>query len=277
MRPGTGELVAVYGGNDFLKNQLNWATLRARPGSSFKPFAVAAALSEPDKFNIYSTFQGDSPIEIQGLKLKNEFNKDFGDVTLQEATEQSINTAFYDLIDNQLEDGPEKLVEAAEKAGIPKTTALERGRNNPSTVLGPDPYSPLIHRDGTHDLQAAIGRSTHYRRRAHAEFLHHAGIDLDRVRRSLVRILRHELHVHERRLARLIEMHVGPHRVVPIKDAAPAGGTRVRIPFGRVRSSEVAHAPAGCDYCKDDGGEKRNPVALHDYMEIGRASCRERV
>jgi membrane peptidoglycan carboxypeptidase len=155
VRPGTGELVAVYGGGDYLKNQLNWATLRARPGSSFKPFAVSAALQ--DNFDIYSTFQGDSPIIVQGQKLKNEFNDDFGDVSLKQATEQSINTAFYDLVDNQMEDGPAKLVKAAEDAGIPKTAALERGRNNPSTVLGPDPYASPVEMANAYATFAARG------------------------------------------------------------------------------------------------------------------------
>ncbi|RZT14678.1 membrane peptidoglycan carboxypeptidase [Kribbella sp. VKM Ac-2569] len=142
VQPGTGALLAMYGGPDYLKSQLNWATSKARPGSGFKPFALAAALK--DGKSIYDIFQGDSPIKIQGQKLGNEFNRDYGDVTLLKATEQSINTAFYDLVDNQMDDGPDKLVNAAEAAGIPKTKALETGRHNPSTVLGPDPYASAV-------------------------------------------------------------------------------------------------------------------------------------
>ncbi|GAA1110056.1 transglycosylase domain-containing protein [Kribbella jejuensis] len=142
VQPGTGELVAMYGGPDYLKSQLNWATAKARPGSGFKPFALAAALE--DNKSLYDIFQGDSPIKIQGQKLGNEFNRDYGDVTLLKATEQSINTAFYDLVDNQMDNGPDKVVTAAEAAGIPKTKYLEDGRNNPSTVLGPDPYASAV-------------------------------------------------------------------------------------------------------------------------------------
>jgi membrane peptidoglycan carboxypeptidase len=142
VQPGTGALLAMYGGPDYLKSQLNWATSKARPGSGFKPFALAAALK--DGKSIYDIFQGDSPIKIQGQELGNEFNRDYGDVTLLKATEQSINTAFYDLVDNQMDDGPDKLVNAAEAAGIPKTKALETGRHNPSTVLGPDPYASAV-------------------------------------------------------------------------------------------------------------------------------------
>jgi membrane peptidoglycan carboxypeptidase len=156
VRPGTGELVAMYGGPDYLKSQLNWATLKARPGSSFKPFAVAAALL--DGKNIYDVFQGDSPIEIQGKELNNEFDRDYGDVTLLKATEQSINTAFYDLVDNQMDNGPDKVVNAALAAGIPKTKALEVGRNNPSTVLGPDPYASPVDMANAYATFAADGK-----------------------------------------------------------------------------------------------------------------------
>ncbi|MFK4083257.1 transglycosylase domain-containing protein [Kribbella sp. NPDC020789] len=156
VKPGTGELVAMYGGPDFLKSQLNWATAKARPGSSFKPFAVAAALK--DGWDLTKPLQGDSPIEIQGQELNNEFNHDYGDVNLKLATQESINTAFYDLVDNQLEDGPNKLVNAAEAAGIPKTTVLENGRNNPSTVLGPDPYASPVDMANAYATFAAEGK-----------------------------------------------------------------------------------------------------------------------
>ncbi|WP_406049803.1 transglycosylase domain-containing protein [Kribbella sp. NBC_00889] len=155
VRPGTGELVAMYGGPDYLKSQLNWATRPARPGSGFKPFALAAALK--DGTSVWDIFQGDSPIEVQGQELNNEFDEDYGDVTLLKATEQSINTAFYDLVDKKMEDGPAKLVDAAEAAGIPKTKALEIGRNNPSTVLGPDPYASPVDMANAYATFAADG------------------------------------------------------------------------------------------------------------------------
>jgi membrane peptidoglycan carboxypeptidase len=157
VKPGTGRLIAMYGGPDYLKSQLNWATSKARPGSSFKPFAVAAALQ--DGWELDKPLQGDSPIRIQGQELNNEFNHDYGPVKLKYATQESINTAFYDLIDNQLgDDGPDKLVTAAEAAGIPKTTALENGRQNPSTVLGPDPYASPVDMANAYATFAAGGQ-----------------------------------------------------------------------------------------------------------------------
>ncbi|MFI5691423.1 transglycosylase domain-containing protein [Kribbella sp. NPDC051586] len=155
VQPGTGQLLAMYGGPDFLKSQLNWATTKARPGSSFKPFALAAALQ--DGKSIYDIFQGDSPITVQGQKFGNELSTDYGDVTLLKATEESVNTAFYDLVDNQMDDGPEKVTAAAEAAGIPASKALENDKSNPSTVLGPNAYASPVDMANAYATFAAGG------------------------------------------------------------------------------------------------------------------------
>ncbi|TCC18971.1 transglycosylase domain-containing protein [Kribbella speibonae] len=158
VQPGTGQLLAMYGGPDFLKSQLNWATTKARPGSSFKPFALAAALKEGK--SLWDTYQGDSPIVIQGQKFGNELNTDYGDVTLMKATEQSINTAFYELVDKTMEDGPSKVVDAAEAAGIPASKTLEKDRQAPATVLGPDAYASPVDMANAYATFAAEGKYT---------------------------------------------------------------------------------------------------------------------
>ncbi|TCC11699.1 transglycosylase domain-containing protein [Kribbella soli] len=158
VQPGTGQLLAMYGGPDFLKSQLNWATTKARPGSSFKPFALAAALQ--DGKSLWNIYQGDSPITVQGQKFGNELSTDYGDVTLMKATEQSINTAFYDLVDNDMEDGPAKVVDAAEAAGIPASKTLEKDRSAPATVLGPDAYASPVDMANAYATFAAEGKYT---------------------------------------------------------------------------------------------------------------------
>jgi membrane peptidoglycan carboxypeptidase len=152
--PQTGELVAVVGGPDFLKSQINWATSKARPGSSFKPFAVAAALK--DGKTLEDTFEGDGPIDIRGGKYDNEFGEDYGRVSLLTATEKSINTAFYDLVDRQMDDGPAKVVAAAEAAGIPKIPASDR--DAPALVLGPNAYASPVDMAGAYGTFAADGK-----------------------------------------------------------------------------------------------------------------------
>ncbi|MGW7681298.1 transglycosylase domain-containing protein [Kribbella sp. NPDC054772] len=158
VQPGTGQLLAMYGGPDFLKSQLNWATTKARPGSSFKPFALAAALEQGK--SLWDVYQGDSPIVVQGQKFGNELSTDYGDVTLMKATEQSINTAFYDLVDNAMEDGPSKVVDAAEAAGVPATKTLEKDRKAPATVLGPDAYASPVDMANAYATFAADGKYT---------------------------------------------------------------------------------------------------------------------
>lgn len=155
VNPQNGELVATYGGPDFLKSQINWATADARPGSSFKPFAVAAALK--DEKSLRDTFQGDSPIVINGEKFGNEFGEDYGRVSLLKATEESINTAFYDLVDNEMDDGPAKVIDAAIAAGIPDNENLKHDRSAPSAVLGPNAYASPVDMASAYGTFAANG------------------------------------------------------------------------------------------------------------------------
>ena len=60
IRPGTGEVIAVYGGKDYLVRQLNDATQSiALAGSTFKPFALVAGLEAG--IPLTSMWNGDTP------------------------------------------------------------------------------------------------------------------------------------------------------------------------------------------------------------------------
>jgi len=119
VQPGTGAVIAMYGGPN--AGELNEATqARVQPGSSFKPFALTAAID--DGVGLKSRYNGNSPQELPGTdkEVNNEFDRDYGSsVDLITATEQSINTAYVDLT---LDIGPGRVLDAAVEAGIPEDT-----------------------------------------------------------------------------------------------------------------------------------------------------------
>lgn len=118
VRPNTGEIVALYGGEDFITNQINNATRPfAQAGSTFKPFALAAA-TEQD-YNLHTMWNADSPCTVNGYTLTNYADKSFGLVSLLKATLHSINCAYV-----QLESavGVDKVADAAVRAGVPTST-----------------------------------------------------------------------------------------------------------------------------------------------------------
>ena len=118
VRPSTGEIVAIYGGEDFITNQINNATRPfAQAGSTFKPFALAAA-TEQD-FNLHTMWNADSPCTVNGYTLTNYADKSFGLSSLLKATLHSINCAYV-----QLESavGVDKVADAAVRAGVPTST-----------------------------------------------------------------------------------------------------------------------------------------------------------
>lgn len=136
----SGALVSMYGGADYLKSQLNWARLGGQAGSAFKPFAVAAGLD--DGFTLRDRFQGKSPYTFEnGESVQNEFGQSYGQVNLLKATEDSINTAFVDLTMQMGEqEGPQKIADAAEKAGLPK---MDPNRIVPAISMGTENVSPV--------------------------------------------------------------------------------------------------------------------------------------
>jgi membrane peptidoglycan carboxypeptidase len=133
IRPGTGEIIAMYGGADYLERQLNDATQSiALAGSTFKPFAIIAALEAG--IPLTSMWNGDSPQIFDDLgkpyEVSNYGDQGWGQIDLLEATKFSINTVFVPL--GQIA-GLERVVDVARRAGIPESVAMVPA---PSVVLG---------------------------------------------------------------------------------------------------------------------------------------------
>jgi membrane peptidoglycan carboxypeptidase len=118
VRPGTGEIVAIYGGTDFITDQINNATRQfAQAGSTFKPFALTAGVEQG--LPLSSIWNGDSPATVNGYTFSNYGDRSYGPVTLLQATEDSINSAYVEM---EADVGVEEVADAAVRAGIPADT-----------------------------------------------------------------------------------------------------------------------------------------------------------
>jgi membrane peptidoglycan carboxypeptidase len=135
VEPGTGALLGFYGGQDYLDSQINWADAGGMVGSTFKPITLATAIEAG--FSLEDTFQGTSPYTFpDGLEVNNEGENggnDYGSkVTALFGLEQSINTAYVDM-SASIPDGPDKILEMANKLGIPPTEATKKYPGIPKT------------------------------------------------------------------------------------------------------------------------------------------------
>ncbi|HET7194807.1 MAG TPA: transglycosylase domain-containing protein [Nocardioides sp.] len=139
VEPGTGAVRGIYGGQDYLDSQINWAVAGGQAGSTMKPSALVAAIR--DGFSLKDTFDGNSPITLDdGTDFENQGDEDYGSaISMITATENSVNTAFIDMTDS-MDNGPQKVLKAAEDLGIPPAKPTSRkapGFPNSSPGLEP--------------------------------------------------------------------------------------------------------------------------------------------
>lgn len=135
---GSGEVLALYGGPDYVKSSRNWATTPRPTASTFKTYALAAGLK--DGFSLYSRFNGNTfTPEGDSTPVRNEFSYQYGQVTLLKAATDSINTAFVDMT-TQLKGGPSEVIDVAEAAGATKGAGWDE---NSRIALGTAEVSPL--------------------------------------------------------------------------------------------------------------------------------------
>jgi penicillin-binding protein 1A len=137
IRPNTGEIVAMYGGDNFRQSQFNLAVQGERqPGSSFKPFVLATALRQG--ISPVTTFPS-KPVSIfigdKYWPVHNYENAYIGSANLTTATIVSDNSIFAQL--TRLV-GPANVARTAHELGITRHL-------NPyfAIGLGADAVSPL--------------------------------------------------------------------------------------------------------------------------------------
>src|SRR5919107_596118 len=150
IEPGTGRIETMVGDRDE-SSQFNLVTQsRRQPGSSFKPFALIAALEQGIEPNTrYVSENKEYKVDVgtgkpETWEVKNYDGIARGEISLKEALWRSDNTVFADLAMNAggrgLKNGPEKIADIARRCGI--TTHLPE-HPKPSIVLGVYEVSPL--------------------------------------------------------------------------------------------------------------------------------------
>ncbi len=129
--PRTGQIKAMVGGQDFTSSQYNIAAQGGRqPGSAFKVFVLAAALSvgiSPSKMYDSSNTTLDFPDGTK-WKVQNNEGASYGEVSLREGTIRSINVVYARLIKDV---GVERVVSMARDMGI--TSPVNA---NPAIAIG---------------------------------------------------------------------------------------------------------------------------------------------
>lgn len=150
--PETGYIKAMIGGRDYNVDQFNLATMaRRQPGSSFKTFTLAAAMSNGMNPNIFVNCN--SPLQVTPTwNVQNFGNYSYGNIMLAEALARSSNTGFVQVAETI---GAENIVDYAKKMGIdedlPAYTSITLGTVGIPPVQMAEAYATLatggIHRD----------------------------------------------------------------------------------------------------------------------------------
>ena len=140
---GTGALRGFYGGQDYLDSQINWASAGGQGGSTMKVAALVAAIK--DGYELNDSFEGNSPYELpDGTDVENQGDTDYGSaISMLTATENSVNTAFIDMTLG-MDDGPEKIIEAAGDLGIPPGKATRKSTGIPNSSPGLEPITGVV-------------------------------------------------------------------------------------------------------------------------------------
>jgi penicillin-binding protein 1B len=140
LQPQTGHIKAMVGGRDYSVSQFNRATQAHRqPGSLFKLFVYAAAISQETPPYTAATLIDDSPFtwaSTEGSWTPENYDKTYhGPVTLRTALEKSLNVATVKLAQDV---GLDRVVDTAHALGI-------RSPLNPvpSLALGTSEVIPL--------------------------------------------------------------------------------------------------------------------------------------
>ncbi|GHB20322.1 penicillin-binding protein [Streptomyces xanthochromogenes] len=146
--PKTGSVVALYGGQDYLKHQLsNASNTTYQPASTFKPVILASAFNQGAQtqdgkpITADTVYDGDSSRPVKGSSIAfappNEDHRDYGPISVQDAMNKSVNSVFAQMgVDAHLD----KVRDTAVAMGM---KSIEGLNPVPSMTLGSYGSSPL--------------------------------------------------------------------------------------------------------------------------------------
>ena len=159
MDPDTGAILAMAQSQRYDPNRFSDSTPEDRrnlavthlfePGSSFKAFSAAAAL-EAGTVDLEKRYNGNDAIVVGGHTIHNADFESFGQVTLVEIIESSINTG---MVQVALDLGADQLHATLTDLGFGSETGIELPGEECGILRAPDQWVPL-------DLAAtSIGQS----------------------------------------------------------------------------------------------------------------------
>ena len=145
--PATGGVRALVGGEDYARDQLNLAIAQRQPGSTFKPFALAAWIDEGNSPESYFdapaeiTYAGAEIGEPNEWEVSNYEDAEYPPMSLREATWRSVNTVYAQVLADV---GKEKVARMAQDAiATTPGTSTSEIPEVASVVLGTTAVSPL--------------------------------------------------------------------------------------------------------------------------------------
>ncbi|WP_329217755.1 penicillin-binding protein [Streptomyces sp. NBC_01485] len=173
--PRTGEVLALYGGIDYIKQYTNNATRRDfQVGSTFKPFVFTSAVENDSTTQDNRTitpntvYDGTNKRPIQGWSggayaPENEDYVDYGDINVRTATDKSVNSVYAQMA---VDVGPTKVKQTAIALGLPTGTpdlqpypSIALGTANASVLDMAEAYATLANH-GKHGVYTLIGKVT---------------------------------------------------------------------------------------------------------------------
>ncbi|MEX1656704.1 transglycosylase domain-containing protein [Streptomyces pseudovenezuelae] len=173
--PKTGKVVAMYGGIDYVKQYTNGATRGDfQVGSIFKPIVFASAVQNHSETqdgelitpNTY--YDGTNKRPVVGWSggsyaPENEDQGSYGDITVREATDKSVNSVYAQMA---VDVGSDKVKQTAIDLGIPSDTpdltaspSIALGVNTASVLDMAEAYATLAHH-GRHGTYTMIDKIT---------------------------------------------------------------------------------------------------------------------